>query len=51
MLVGEMLMEEEEVMYKCGWNVKSYIFVKNVDVMIYWVVIGFEFLMGYLYLI
>lgn len=45
------LIEEEEFYYCRGRNVKSYMSVKNVDVMIYWVVIGFEVLMGYLYLI
>lgn len=44
-------MEEEMVVYKRGRNVKLVIVFKNVDVRDYRMVIGFEVLVGYLYLI
>ena len=50
MLAGEMLTEEEEVMYKRGRNAKSHTFAKNADVTTYRVATGFESLMGYLHL-
>ena len=42
MLAGEMLTEEEEVMYKRGRNAKSHTFAKNADVTTYRVATGFE---------
>ncbi len=51
MLAGEMLTEEEEVMYKRGRNAKkSHLCQKNADVTTYRVATGFESLMGYLHL-
>lgn len=46
MLAGEMLTEEEEVMYKRGRNAKSHTFAKNADVTTYRVATGFEILDG-----
>lgn len=44
-------MEKEEEIYKRGCNINSYIKVKNVDVVIYCMFIGFEVVMGYFYMI
>lgn len=50
MLVGRLLTENEELMYKRGRNAKSHTSAKNADITTYRIATGFESLMGYLHL-